>query len=97
VSRGHTPEEIEKVAGRHLFEVSEEEIDGEAFKVELATRRSNDPNASKRFFVRDDQLFHTDGKTYALTNQWSKTSMQALLKAFSDQFGDYGFSIRATH
>jgi hypothetical protein len=97
VSRGHAPEQIEKAAGRHLFEVAEGSIDGEAFKTELATRRPNDPVAPKRFFVRDDQLFHSDGKTYALTNQWSKTSMEALLSAFSTQFGDYGFSIKATH
>lgn len=97
VARGHTPEEIEKAAARHIFEALEGTIDGETFKVELASRRPNDPIAPKRFFVRDDQLFRTDGKTYALSNQWSKTSMEALLNVFSARFGDYGFSITATH
>jgi hypothetical protein len=96
-ARGHTPEEIEKAAGRRLFEVAEGTVDGEAFKTELATRRPNDPVAPKRFFVRNDQLFHADGKTYALTNQWSKTSMETLLNVFFAKFGDYGFSITAKH
>ena len=35
-----------------------------------------------------------EGKTYTLTNQWSKDSMEALLAALAAKFGDYGFSNR---
>jgi len=71
-------------------------IDEASFKAELARRRSNDPNAHKRFFTKDDQLFHAESKTYALTNQWGKTSMESLLVALAARLGDYGFSIRPT-
>lgn len=94
IKRKYTPTEIEAAAGRHLFEVAEGSIDGEEFKSELSKRRPNDPIAAKRFFIADDQLFHADGNTYALTNQWSKNSMDALLEALKARFGDYGFSLR---
>jgi hypothetical protein len=96
VKRCNMPAQIEEAAGRHLFEVAEGTIDEEACRAELAKRRPNDPNVAKRFFVRNDQLFHADGKTYTLTNQWSKSSMEALLAALAARFGDYGFSIRPT-
>lgn len=95
VRRGKTPGEIEDAAGKRLFEVVDGSIDGAGFQVELVKRRPKDPIAAKRFFVRDDQLFHSDGKTYALTNQWSKTSMEALLAALTARFGDHGFSLQA--
>ena len=52
VRRGSRPAQIEEAAGRHLFEVTEGTIDGEAFKAELAKRQPNDPIAPKRFFVQ---------------------------------------------
>jgi hypothetical protein len=91
--RGNTPARIEEAAGRHIFEVMEGDVDEESFRAELAKRR-NDPNSYKRFFFRNDQLFRADGKTYTLTNQWGKTSMEALLAALTARFGDYGFEIR---
>jgi hypothetical protein len=92
VRRGKSPVEIEEAAGRRLFEVVDGTIDGAAFQAELVRRRPKDPIAAKRFFVRDDQLFHADGRTYALTNQWSKGSMETLLAALTARFGDYGFT-----
>jgi hypothetical protein len=94
IRRGKTPAEIEDAAGRRLFEVADGTLDGASFQAELVKRRPKDPIAAKRFFVRDDQLVHESGKTYALTNQWSKTSMEALLAAFTERFGDYGFSFQ---
>ena len=26
----------------------------------------------RRYFCKDDELFHLDGKTYAMTNQWGR-------------------------
>jgi hypothetical protein len=95
VRRGKTPPEIEDAAGRRLFEIVDGSIDGAAFQAELAKRRPKDPIAVKRFFVRDDQLFHANGKTYALTNQWSKNSMEALLVALAARFGEYGLTVQA--
>ena len=44
----------------------------------------------------DFRLPATDGKTYALTNQWSRASMEAVLDALKGQFGDYGFALTRT-
>lgn len=96
VRRGKAPTEIENAAGRRLFEVADGTLDSAAFQAELIRRRPKDPIAAKRFFTRDDQLFHSVGKTYGLTNQWSKASMEALLATLTDQFGDFGFSVHAT-
>jgi len=94
IGRGHSPAEIEDAASRQLFEELDGNVTGEAFAQDLAKRRPNDPQAAKRFFVRDDQLIHADGKTYALTTQWSKPTMELLLEEFKTRFGDYGFSMR---
>jgi hypothetical protein len=94
VRRGKSPVKIEEAAGKRLFEIVDGTIDGATFQAELVRRRPKDPIAAKRFFVRDDQLFHADEKTYALTNQWSKGSMETLLTALTSRFGDYGFTAR---
>lgn len=31
----------------------------------------------RRFFSKDDELFHVDGKTYLLSNQWGKNTLDA--------------------
>ena len=95
-ARGESLTEIESTSGRRLFEVVEGAIDGAAFQAELVRRRPNDPQAPKRYFTRDDQLFRADGKTYALTTQWSKTTMEAVLAALDARYGDFGFSHRAS-
>jgi hypothetical protein len=95
-ARGESLTEIETTSGRRLFEVVEGAIDGATFQAELVRRRPNDPQAPKRYFTRDDQLFRADGKTYALTTQWSKTTMEAVLAALDARYGDFGFSHRAS-
>jgi hypothetical protein len=94
VSRGEPLSEIETIAGRRIFEVIDGKLAASAVEVELARRRPNDPRAAKRFFTRDDQLFRTSDKTYALTTQWSKNSMEAVLAAFTAKYGDFGFAYR---
>lgn len=32
----------------------------------------------RRFFSKEDELFHVDGKTYLLTNQWGKRALEAV-------------------
>lgn len=41
----------------------------------------------RRFFSKEDELFHVDGKTYLLTNQWGRGTLDAvtlLKKAYPD-------------
>jgi hypothetical protein len=93
VGRGIKPEEIQEVAGRRsMFEVVEGNIDGASFRSQLARRRPNDPRFVKRFFAEDNELLRIDGKTYALTNQWSKGSMEPAMEALIAKYGSLGLS-----
>jgi hypothetical protein len=96
VGRGESLAEIESTSGRRLFEAVEGTVDSAAFQAELARRRPNDLQAAKRYFTRDDQLLRADGSTYALTTQWSKTTMEAVLAALASRYGDFGFSHRVS-
>lgn len=33
---------------------------------------------TKRYFCKQDELFHIDGKTYALSNQWGVRTLEAV-------------------
>jgi len=96
IKRGKLPSEIEAATGRRLFEEFAGNIEGAAFRAELANRHPKDTKIEKRFFSEDHQLFHLNGNTFALTNQWSKDLMEAGLAALKTQFGDFGFSIKET-
>jgi hypothetical protein len=86
------PEELERVTDRKMFEVADGELTGESFRAELNRRRPNDPSFLKRCFCRDDQLFIVNTKTYALTNQWSKMTMEPAMAALIAEFGSKGIS-----
>ena len=94
VQQGVAPEEIERTAGRKLLESSEGQIDGTSFRAELVKRRPNDAVATKRFFSGDDQLMTFNGRTYAVSNQWSKDTMEAAMAALLAKYGSLGVSYR---
>lgn len=89
------PGQIEVIAGRRLFEVLEGNVDDESFRIELSRRRPNDPKILTRYFCRDGQPFVIDGKTYALTTQWTKDTLETTLSALTEQYGGLGLSYRA--
>jgi hypothetical protein len=92
VAKGVAPEEIERSVGRRTFEGIDGEIDGASFRAELAKRRPNDARAVNRFFSADDQLIHFRGKTYAVSNQWSKGSMESAMDALLEKFKSHAFT-----
>jgi hypothetical protein len=94
VDEGVAPEEIERTIGRKVFEVVERLVDGPTFRAELVKRRPNDAIAVKRFFSGDDQLIAYAGKTYAASNQWSKDTMEAAMRAVLTKYGSLGLSYR---
>jgi hypothetical protein len=51
---------------------------------------SFDPN---RYFLAEDELFHIGGRTYALTNQWGRSTEQSIRTLFS-AFPEAGFSVK---
>lgn len=96
VSQGVAPEEIETTAGRRMFEAVDGHVEGDVFRAELIRRRPNDARALQRYYSRDEQLFRTGGKTYAVTTQWSKTTMEAAMAALVAQYAAHGLSYRET-
>lgn len=96
VDQGVAPEELEKAAGRTLFESIEGQIDGVSFRAEIVRRRPNDSIAVKRFFSGDDQLLSFNGRTYAISNQWSKATMESALAGLLGKYGSLGLSYRVT-
>jgi hypothetical protein len=92
LDNGVHPEELEAETGRKIFEVVDGEVTGDSFRAELARRRPNDPMFLKRYFSRDDQLFRVHNKTYALTTQWSKVTMEPAMAALIAKFGAKGIS-----
>jgi hypothetical protein len=92
IAQGIAPEDIEECIGRKTFEVIEGEVDGTFFRAELVRRRPNDSRAVNRSFNTDTQLIRFDKRTYAVSNQWSKGSMESAMTALLAKYNAYGFS-----
>ena len=83
ISRGHgKPNDIIKAIpstakkDTYLFEDYDGELNPEQFG-ELYRR--NYPNDSReRYFIKEGELFHVDGKTYAFSNEWGPTTLEAV-------------------
>ena len=76
---GGTPQKIIEVIPRkeqHLFRSFDGTLDADQFREKCRTKHSEDD--INRYFIGDDDLFHIEGKTYAFTNQWGKTTKEAV-------------------
>ena len=91
---GVRPEDIDRVTGRHIFEQVDGIVDGDAFRVELERRRPKDTKISRRYFCADDQLLVVDGKTFAISTQWTKSTMEETMDALVKEYGERGISYR---
>jgi len=68
------------------------QFDGKLGEEEVISRLSDEDKGGavakhRRYFSKEDELFYVDGKTYLLTNQWGRRTLEAvdLLKShFSD-------------
>jgi hypothetical protein len=89
LENGGTPEEImEAIPWRknRLFEVIEGTLSGdEVYEILMKDDPGGTVPRTKRYFCGDDQVFHADGKTYVLSNQWGRGTLEAvdsLMKGF---------------
>ncbi|MGH7281396.1 MAG: hypothetical protein ACRELY_07740 [Polyangiaceae bacterium] len=48
---------------------------------------------SKRYFVEDDELFHIEGNTWALSNQWSGVHVLAAIEKVSKAYPKLGIGV----
>ena len=83
LEQGHgTPEQIIDAIpatvkkADYLFEVYNGKLDSEQFREQYRAARPADGNV--RHFMKDEELFHIDGKTYAFSNQWGVTTLEAV-------------------
>ena len=86
IQRGVTPEQIMEVFQARKFLVVQGTCNTpEEFRQRALNLRNASGNAYalNRFFVDVDELFHVDGKTYAVSNQWSKKGLPDLQKLIS--------------
>ena len=49
----------------------------------------------RRYFCKDDELFHLDGKTYAMTNQWGLRTEEAVKNILAVLPQDHGITYEA--
>lgn len=76
IAKGISPAELRQlIQWRQIFFHVPSEVDSDGF---LAAFRAAGKKEPKRYFFADGQLFHVDGETYALSNQWGDRSLEAI-------------------
>ena len=82
IASGHTPAEIEEAIACRAqpFRKVVGSLKKAEFCVENAKTRiaDNSLDDSGRFFTDDEQLYHHDGFTYALTKMWGSKTLTAI-------------------
>lgn len=80
IARGKSAGEIARASGRgNLWAVLSGELGGEEFRSRLAAEHPGfDRRFPQRYFTADEQLFHFDGSTYALINQWGTQTVRTI-------------------
>ena len=99
LEHGGTPEKVAEAVpwkGETLFEDFEGELNTEQVREAIMKNdTSGKISRDKRFFIDKNELFHLDGKTYALTNQWGGDTIKSF-ESLSEMFSDLKIEIRKT-
>ena len=93
ISCGNSPEDINAaipVKKSNLFVGFDGELDASGF-IEMIKAEKGD-QTTKLYFIRDGALFRKGGKTYALTNQWGKDSVEKALGSLKEAYPGIGIS-----
>ena len=85
VDEGHSVHELQAILPARKFVGVPEKLAGTEFRAAVSEMRTQsgavyDP---RRYYLDDSDLFFSDGKTWALSNQWSIKSMPELDKLIS--------------
>ena len=70
---------------KYLFEDYDGELNTEQFRKLYREKYPNDTR--ERYFMNEGELFYIDGKTYAFSNEWATTTLEAveaLIKSFPE-------------
>jgi len=93
IDSGAKPEQVADIVTwrrNNLFYRFDEELDEEQVITRLAeVAKGGAIPKHRRYFSKEDELFHIDGKTYLLTNQWGLKTLDAveLLKTHYSSLG----------
>ena len=85
--KGHSPVDINDkipVKKSNLFLAFDGKLDSSEFVARIRSERSD--SVAKRYFVRDAELFRCGERTYALTNQWGKDSVEKALGSLKEAY-----------
>ena len=91
IKNGNSPDEIHTVVPvkkSNLFEKLDGILTSDQFVKQLTVAKSRE--RASRYFSGEDELFRVTGKTYALTNQWGATTVEATLAALQSAFPALG-------
>ena len=87
LKQGITPEKImdamPEKGKKRLFMSFDGTLNADQFREQCVSNHSED--RAKRYFMKDDELFHSKGKTYAISNQWGARTLEAV-KGLSEAF-----------
>ncbi len=96
-SQGISPEEITDVVPwrKNMFRKVEGRVGAETFASALMREQEQGGRAfdPRRYFCNEEELIHTGGCTYALTNQWGNRTEEALTR-FVEAFRDKGVAYK---
>ena len=97
VGKRKSPEDINAVIPVKkgtLFTVFDGELGSGEFIERIRSEKSD--RAVKWYFVSDTELFRHGGKTYALTNQWGKDSVERALASLKERYPEIGIDYEPT-
>jgi len=88
INRGASIEAVRATMPGGKWIVREGELDAEAVIASMTAEKKELGVIFKRkkYFLEDGQIFHIDGRTYVLSNQWGKGT-QAGVEAMQQEFG----------
>ena len=94
---GIDPEQIRTVITwrRNMMRVVEGDLDSIEYEKKLAEQLVSEGNKPQtwRYFIKDNELIHANGKTYAVTKMWGARTAEAI-DLILGQFPDYRISRR---
>jgi len=99
IKSGAKPDELSKIISwrqNNLFISFSGNLDEDAFVTELMKSDAGGALPRyKRFYCKEDELFHIGDKTYALSNQWGNKTLNAV-DQLAEQYPSLGISIEPT-
>ncbi|MDH5572919.1 MAG: hypothetical protein OEY89_14230 [Gammaproteobacteria bacterium] len=96
IDSGVQPEQIAEIISwrkNNLFYQFNDELDEEEVVARLAEEdKGGAVPRHRRYFSKEDELFHVDGKTYILTNQWGLRTLEAV-ELLKSKFANLGIDV----